>query len=83
MNIIYGAIGCWLLSMAWMSITTGMFHYVTGRSKRDSNTRRVLRKSERPVAFYSAVTVVLLVGTFLLIIAAAELLRLISHQRAM
>ena len=73
--------GCWLLSMAWKSITTGVFHYVTGRSKHDSNTRWVLRKSERPVAFYSTVTAVLLLGTFLLISAAAGLPDMISHLR--
>jgi hypothetical protein len=77
MNIlISGAMGCWLLSMAIKSIMTGTFHYVTGRSMRDSKTRRVLRKSERPKAFYSAV---LLLGTFLLIIAAAGLSRMFSH----
>ena len=45
----------------------------------DSKTRRVLRKSERPKAFYSAVTAVLLLGTFLLIIAAAGLSRMFSY----
>lgn len=80
MNIlISGAMGCWLLSMAIKSIMTGMFHYVTGRSTRDSKTRRVLRKSERPKAFYSAVTAVLMLGTFLLIIAAAGLSRMFSY----
>ena len=82
MNILIScAMGSWLLLMARKSIMTGVFHYVTGRSKRDSNTRRVLRKSERPIAFYSAVTAVLLLGTFLLISAAAVLPDMISHLR--
>jgi hypothetical protein len=73
MNVlIFGAIGCWLLSKAWKAITTEVFHYVTGRSPAHSETRGVIRKSERPIAFYSAVTAVLLSGTFLLIIAAAN-----------
>ena len=80
MNVlIFGAVGCWLLLKVWKAVAAEEFRYVTGRSRTDSQTRGVIRKSERPAAFYSAVTAVLLLGTFLLISAAASLTGMISH----